>query len=443
MKKIFEAMEQDAVQFYAATAMKMAGDDLHLKDQMANSIARILSLVQSDFLREGSMKQIQTDHGIKVKDLRVKVKEAAVEIKKQEGFKVVKVGGDEGDALARLPKSVDKNEVLRWGFYGLTDGEKSGYYFRSSVEGNFRQVSNFIMKPLFHKYDIDDNSRIIQIENGIEGPIVVELPSEAMISNDQFAKFIYAQGPYFWDGTKVELSKLVRRSLREFPKTYELKTLGWQPEGFFAFYNYSYNGKLEKFNEVGIVKQDEKYFFSPAASDIYKDYRKEDDMFENDRYLSYSEPPVNFSQWARLMVDVYDDHAWAGIPFILMSTFRDVVFKVDNNCPFLYSYGQSKSGKSKFAESITNLFFNEMPAFNLNAGTDFAFAARLARFRNCPVFFNEFDDNVVKDEWFQSLKGAYDGEGRERGKGGSKKKNRNSKSELHSFIGGAIPEHER
>ncbi len=413
-----EDNSEDALIYFATQIYKNVGEDPHKQLVAIGEIVRLLDLIPSQFLKTKYRTQIQKATNIKISDL----KEAAETLPSKEKANSYNVQVNNYD----LPEGVDADEAYRHGFYPYLDEgtkdtnvNKTGYYFLS--EGNWK-VTNFVMTPIFHKYDMDENTRIIRIQDGILEPKILELPSDAFLSVDKFRNFLFQKGPYQFLGSKKHLDKLITKFLYDFPVAYELKTLGWQREGFFAFYNCIYNGKLTDYDDAGLVKHDTRFYFSPAASDIYSDFRKDDDLFENDRFLSYEESPITFEKWMDLMVKVYNDHAYAGIPFALLSIFRDLVFKVDNNCPFLYCYGQSKSGKSKFAESILNLFFNEMPAFNLNSGTDFAFANRLERFRNVPVFFNEFDDNVVRDEWFQSLKGAYDGEGRERGKGGSKRK---------------------
>lgn len=327
--------------------------------------------------------------------------------------------------LAHLTKA-QQDEVHKWGFYQLvTPGNeaKTGFFFRTDSEGHFKKVSNFIIRPLFHKQDEEENTRLVQIDRGFGEPIIREMESDAFMSVDAFRKFCWAQGPYFFDGSKLHLDKIIKRYKDDFPTVFEFKYLGWQEKDkLWAFENYIFNGKLEKYNEMGVVKHGDKHFFSPASSNIYEHLRQDNDMFENDRYLTYKETPLNFSAWADLMHRVYDDHAYAAVNFCFISLFRDIVFKVDNNCPFLYFYGPSQSGKSKCGESVTNLFTHQMPAFNLNSGTDFAFAKRLERFKNVAVMLNEFDDNYIRPDRFQIIKGAYDGEGRERGKGGSKKR---------------------
>ena len=406
----------DALTHFAKEMYSAATDPMS-QGEALNQIAEWLGMIGDSFIREQYRKQLAKEIKVKAKDL--KDREPVIEKKdKRTSYGVA--------TTMHLPEGVTEEEVIKYGFYGIVEpgsltDNNTGYYFHTGGNG-FVQVSNFVLTPLFHKYEMEDNTRVFRIENGIMGSEIIEIPSSALISLEQFRKFLFDKGAYFFDGSKVHLDKINKKYLFEFPKAFELKTLGWQNEGFFAFYNCVYNGQLEYYDEAGLIKHDNQFFFSPAASIIYSDVRKDDDLFENDRYLSYQESPITFEEWMKLMKTVYEDHCYAAIPFVFIALFRDIVFKVDNNCPFLYFYGQSKSGKSKCAESIMNLFFKEMPAFQLNGGTDFAFANRLERFRNVPVFLNEFDDNVIKDEWFQMIKGAYDGEGRERGRGGSKKK---------------------
>lgn len=405
----------DALLHFSHQIYQDAGEDAYKQSDAIDQIARWLGLIKDDIVREKFQSDISK---------QLKVKKANLIPKKDESI-ISHPSKAYKDFNFDFPAGVDENEAIRNGFYGIINGDQTGYYFSNGP--HFEKKSNFVMTPVFHKYDPVDNTRIVKLDNGHDKTEIVEMPGDALIKPDKLSQFLWEKGPYLFEGTKLQLLKIINKHLYEFPKGFPLNTLGWQKEGFFAFYNCIYNGKLSNYDEAGLVKHEEHYFFSPGISDIYKDIRDEDDMYENDKYLRYTEAKINFSQWAELMTKVYGQHAWAGVPYVLVSIFRDIVFKVDNNVPFLYCYGQTKSGKSKFAESIMNLFFNEMPAFNLNSGTDFAFAASLQRFRNCPVRFNEFDDKDVRDEWFQQLKGAYDGEGRQRGKGISKRKTETQK----------------
>jgi hypothetical protein len=340
---------------------------------------------------------------------------------------------DADELAAYLPAGVDPRFVLEWGFYAAEDGGKCGYYFKTG-EKTFAAQSNFIMQPLMHVYSKGDNKRIISISNGFK-KATLDMPSRAMISLDQFSAACYDEGNFMFWGSKIHLMRILSTINDKFPQCFELKTLGWQPEGFFAWSNYVYipaQKKLDQFNDLGIAEIDETNYFSPAASSIYRNQRAEDDEYENDRFLSYKKSSATLEQWAVLFDKVYPGLSIYGIGFVFIGLFKDVIYKIDNNCPHLSAYGEKGSGKSKFAESISAIFLNDLQPFNLNHGTDFAFFNRLSRFKNCVTWFDEFDDAAIKEDRFQSIKGAYDGAGRERGKGTNK--NRTEIAKVNSAL---------
>lgn len=339
--------------------------------------------------------------------------------------------------IAKLPSHVDRDEFLNWGFYEEVEPGKVGYYFFKSKDTN-EKISNFIVSPLFHVYNKNENKRLVEIFNGYERKIV-ELASKAMISLDMFCCSMFDEGYFIFEGGRPHLLKIMRKIGNKFPLCYELKTLGWQPEGFFAYSNCIYNGQLIDTDHYGIAEHDGINYYSPSASLILKDVRKEDDEYENDRYLLYVKSKIVFSEWADLLLKAYGkEKAAVGIAFSIMTIFKDVIYKLDNTCPNLYAYGPPQSGKTAWADSLSNLFFKDMKAFNLNQGTDYAFFSRLSRFRNCPVVFNEFDEEAIKEEWFRALKAVYDGEGRERGRGGSKNKTETQKINCTVILCGQI-----
>ena len=64
----------------------------------------------------------------------------------------------------------------------------------------------------------------------------------------------------------------------------------------------------------------------------------------------------------------------------------------------------------------------ETPLFNLNSGSDAAFFTTLERYRDVPIIFEEYNDNMITDTKFQGLKAAvYDGEGKQKRKDAASK----------------------
>jgi DNA primase len=412
---------QNAVLWNVENIMSAAGDDIEDRADAIGTIAHLLAQIEDIFRRNPLIEQIAKKYKIKKADLAQEVKSI---IEETENVQIVDEGG------SALPAWVNKEHYHTYGFEELIDGDNTGYYFGGIK--SVQQYTNFIITPLFHIDSKDDNRRMIQITNGRETK-VLELESKKLISLDQFQSAIFDEGFFVCEGgfNRTHLLKIVQKIGRKFPRCHELKELGWQPEGFWAYSNYAFNGELRKFDEMGIVEIHDEKYLSLSVSKIYVNVRAGDDAFENDRFLKYTEPPITFSEWCDLFVKVYGDNAWMGIAFAVMTVFRDIVFRV-TKVPHLYAYGAVQAGKSEFGDSISNLFFNQMPAFNLNQGTDFAFFSRMERFRNCPNALNEFDENAIKEEWFRAIKAAYDGEGREKGRGGKAGKTRTQK--IHSSI---------
>ena len=315
---------------------------------------------------------------------------------------------------------LNKNDVLNNGYCIVKDKFKTGYY---TVNANGKvRITNFIITPLFHVLAGKDSRHLIQVDNGqVKG--VLDIESAALTSPDLLQKNIVNLGSFVITGNRLQFLNIAIVLLAAFPPCYEVTFLGWQEYGFFAYVDKIFipGQGLSDLDKWGITKHKEKNYLVPAASAAYAElHGSSGDDFENDRVLTYKSPAMNFNQWCRSMNRVYFEKGQVAIAYVFLTVFRDVIFLVDNNCPHLYGFGEKSAGKSKWAESISAFFFQGRAAFNLNSGTDFAFFAYMQRFQNCPALLNEFDEKIIKPEWFQSIKGVFDGEGRQRGVVGSK-----------------------
>lgn len=343
---------------------------------------------------------------------------------------------DEGEAAlpAWLNNDPDKRDFYwRHGWVSRLDNPgNTGIYF--STGAGPKQLTNFVLIPLIHVYTQDegDNRRFTELNNGMHKP-VLQLPGKAFTSMEVFETMVSNEGN-FWTGdgfTKSHLNKLKMYYLGEYPKCFELKMLGWQPEGFFSFSNMIYKNQLIEYNQYGYAAIDNQNYLSMGASNALEGVRSNDDIYKNDKYLCYRQSPVTLEKWCALMVRVYGDHGMTAVLFAMMSIFRDILFKRNNNFPMLYFYGPVGSGKSKIAESVANFFTHEMPMFNLSNGTDFSFFNLMERFGNVAACFNEFDENTIRENWFTAFKGAFDGEGRNKGSG---KKNKSITQSINIAI---------
>lgn len=327
------------------------------------------------------------------------------------------------------------------GYVAINDKGVCGYYsykVTTNADGKTStsktEITNFTVNPLFHVYAGADSRFLLEIDNGFNHA-VLDIPAKIIPSIEQFQANAVAEGNFIIFGAKPQWLRIASDLLKQFPRCIELKNLGWQSHNFFAFADKVFIPKttagqqkngLQDLDNWGIVKIENENFLIPASCEAYRQLKHTgDDPFENDRHLTFKQSEITLESWAKQMHRVYNQQGIIAIAGVIMSLFRDIVFSIDNNCPHLYAFGEPSSGKSKWAESITAVFFHKRSAFNLNSGTDFAFFNYLQRYTNCPAHLNEFEIEVIKPEWFEAIKGIYDGEGRERGKMGAGTGSRN------------------
>lgn len=353
----------------------------------------------------------------------------------------------DGESRARLPRWVDANKLYTDNFiqkFDSENGDKMGIYFLSSSDVLVR-LTNYVIKPLYFIKHPLNSRRLLEVSNEYTSHLV-EMPNKGFTSQETFETTLVDRGAYYSESSfiKTHYKRIANFSLEKMPVVHELKTFGWQPEGFFAFTDKVVkNDEVFEYNDFGIVQVDGKYYLSPGIGKLNQDDREEDNVYENDLYLKYVESPISFKEWARLFCRVYGDDGKFGLAFIIATAFKDIVTRAAK-FPHFYCYGPKGSGKSELMESIMWFFFSgknadgkPIQAYNLNPGqgTIYSFFARLQRFRNCPMGFNEYDPNSIEFWKKGTIKGSYDGEGREVGSGESGKR---KKTEIQKVQGTLI-----
>lgn len=413
---------EDAVIWKTLKLKNKAANDPDRISESVNEVCAMLFEIKDDIKQShyiktcsGLMKQ-----SVKVfKDTMVKfIKKAET---KTEGSGVAVAKDAE---IMGLPDGADYSQFFTLGFV-IHD---NSVYFKGKEK--FFKGSNYKITPLFHVYGKTDNKRLCEVISEYGKKKIIDFDTADFVQMAKFEGKLLDEGNFtFTADVTANHFKLFRNSIMEqFIMAYELKSLGWQPEGFFAFADCVFHsGILKKANDYGIIQletgvkteseymEDVKHFYSPSASVMHKFSREGDDLYENDRYLVYKAAPVDITQWMKQLRKVYGIKSITGIAFAIASIFRDITMKKKGFFPLFFLSGEKGSGKSKFGESIVALFTHKQEPFDLNSGTKVALSRRLARISNISVMFEEYNDGV-EDTVFQMLKGAYDGRGREMGK---------------------------
>ena len=414
-----------------------------INDELSMSVAiglaaELLAKIPDGTTRMLYQNSLQKKYNIKPAILKPAFEKAVRLLAEQKNKDVENASNKFGETLNnKLPRWVNMDELMNIGFVQLENdivGFKSGIYFKSN-DDYIKRATNYTIKPLFHINEQHNNRRLLEIWNGTKRSFL-EMPSRGFISSDTYQSSIIEKGNYTHNEffTKSHFIRLMGWLCEKMPYCWELKTLGWQHEGFFAFSNKvilpeQNTATLKDYSEMGIAEVGNKNFISLGASLVQQDYRIEDNIYENDQFLKYVASKHSFAEWSNLFCRVYGTNAPIGIAYTFITIFKDLVTET-TKCPLLYAYGPKGSGKSDFCESILHLFFSgkdsqgkPIQGYNLNPGqgTPFSFHNLMNRFRNVPVHFNEFDENNIENWVFGSFKAFYDGQGREVGDGNTGK----------------------
>jgi DNA primase catalytic core len=305
-----------------------------------------------------------------------------------------------------IPKDLDPVEFETWGFYSLNNE----YYFR--VKGGIEKLSNFIMKPIFHITSTFDSRRIFELVNVFGARVVVSLDMQMITSMQSFQKEIEGQGNFMFWGKFEYLQKLKQKLYEETRTCEEIKILGWQKEGFWAWSNgiISGNGDFKEIDEYGVVKYNEYNYFIPAFSKIYITDKS---VFLDERKFKYLPGKITIRQWTELFTEVHGDNSFIGFAFYLASLFRDHILYLFDNFPILNLFGPRGSGKNTMAYSILSLFGKKQTEFNIHNGTKAGLAKHLELFSNAIAFVDEYKNNLDFEK-IETLKSIYNAIGRSR-----------------------------
>lgn len=307
----------------------------------------------------------------------------------------------------------------------------SGSSDRGDLALHFDRISNFTIRPLYLIKSKTDAKRLFEVKNIFGVKYILDIPAKALVSLTEFQVFCESQGNFLFEGSKVQFTKIKRKLYDLTKDAEEVKMLGWQDEGFYAFANGAYEERFTKVDDYGIIKHliskneqeaEEKFFFIPAMSSIYKD---EKDQYDLEKKFVYVKRDVKFADWAQLFYEVFGENGVIGMSFYISSLFRDMIYSRFKFFPHLFHFGPPGTGKSTMCWAIQYLFGLERKPFMLNAGTKVAFHRTLGQFRNAVVWFDEYN-NSIEFSRVQDLKSAYDGAGHVKGEwsasGGSSNK---------------------
>lgn len=429
---------QDAVLWKTSQIYSDCEDNPSEKIKALEKVISLLCKIENTLIRKEYLKDVSKISKHSVRDIGIQIKNYE---SKEHDKRLAALEKNTSSFIDGLPEGADPEEYLEKGYVTI------GNSYWVKTKNGWNPITNFRLTPLFHIKGGADTPRLFEMINIRNKKALVEIPSTMLLNLTQLQSFILNYGVFTFDVSinQVFFKTLMINLIEECVEAKEFSCFGWQKKGFWAFANgIFYKNEFHEVNKYGIVvieglqsikneyQEDIINYYSPAFNESNRLKDDDKDEYENDRSFVYISSSINFNTWIKQMVLVYGKRKGAiGIGFSVATMFRDLILKRYNFFPMLYLSGEKGSGKSKYGDSLHKLFTYKLPPFDLNSGTLVGFYRRLARLKNVIAFFEEYHDKI-DDKMFQSLKGAFDGRGREKGK--QSDDNRTQISEVNSSV---------
>jgi DNA primase len=308
------------------------------------------------------------------------------------------------DNSNNIPDHVILSDYEKYGFYE----DRNCYFFRTR-EGPKRGC-NFTMEPLFHISSVLNSKRLYKITNEFGFSQVIELQQKDMISLSNFKLRVESLGNFLFEGQDSDLNKLKRFLYEKTQTCFEIAQLGWQKEGFWAWCNGIYNSRFKGTDHNGIVIHNDKNYYLPSSSDIYK---AEDSLFVSERRFRFTQGTISLDDYATKLIGVFGENAMFGLCFYFASLFRDHIARQFGFFPILNLFGPKGAGKTELAISLMQFFGQQTKGPNITNTTKAALADHVALFSNSCCHIDEYKNNLEYEK-IEFLKGLWDGTGRTR-----------------------------
>ena len=306
------------------------------------------------------------------------------------------------------PKEDDIDLNRQYGFW-----IDRGKYFSTTEKSGVLEWSNFTLTPLFHIKDPLMAKRLYLLTNELGVKEIVEMEQEDLISLQKFRQKLESLGNFIWKASEKELIKLKSFLYEKTETAAQIKQLGWNKKGFFAFGNGIFDGlQFHEVIEYGIVHLGEKgNFYLPALSRIYKENT---DYFRFERqFVHFNFSMISLRDFTRQLFLVFGDNGKIGFCFYLATLFRDIITLTTRSFPILDLFGPKGSGKSELGHTLMSFFVIDNIPPNIQNSTIPALNDTVAAAANALVHIDEYK-NGIDTAKIEFIKDLWDGTGRTR-----------------------------
>jgi energy-coupling factor transporter ATP-binding protein EcfA2 len=297
-------------------------------------------------------------------------------------------------------------------------------YFRTVMMGGApieKQISNFIIKPLYNKLTEDGEIRVVTLTNTFGKSATVEFTPKELSSFTDFITKVISVGRNNFYGSNEDLT-IIRDIIfnEEINNVYSPLAIGHLDTRHWVFENCGINdkGEVVQLKDNGIIELDERAYMPRSISN------SEDDS--SDTYMpnfDLATVPLNDEELRELLFDFKNNinsyNAWIGLGWCMANWYSDAVFKQYRQFPFLFIVGKRGQGKTTFANLLNRLFgyIHNSNGKSFDNSTPASMSRALNYSCSLPIWYDDYKDdtfNREKTTKTNMLLGAYNRQGGDR-----------------------------
>ena len=305
-----------------------------------------------------------------------------------------------------LPEGANEEFFDTYGFF-----EKKNQYFtlEAAGSGKWKAVAftNFTMKVLFHMNNGMQPRRVIDITNVKGRSKIVDIPTDKLVSKNEFKKFCEGLGNYRFFGSDGKLDMIKAFLYEQENECQEINVLGWHEDGFWSWSNGVYNAKFNPLDHNGFVELHDKHYYIPSGNQQQPNRNR---RYSNElRFKHFSDQVATFTEWSKMYHDVFPTNGATILTFAVSCLFSDIVFNQKQFFPLLFIYGEGGSGKGSAIKMAQRLYGVPQDPLTLSgkANTDKAKIAIFAQFVNTMLLLEEYTPNHDTDQLLKNLWDRY------------------------------------
>jgi DNA primase catalytic core len=284
--------------------------------------------------------------------------------------------------------------------------ERHHAYYGLTKEGEEVEWSNFTLKPLFHIKDDMTPVRLFEICNNEEGSRgeIVSLDMDTITSSKSLRKRLVGMGNYNWKVGDEQLIKLLGYLLKVTETAVEVKQLGWQRQGFYAFCN----GALDSdgwhyVDRMGIVRLQCGNYYLPAMAEQNRPVW--DVLYSQERkFRLLQDSKATPHDYMQKVMEVFGQKSCITLAFYVASLFADIIRGRGIKIPILNLFGPPGSGKTELASTLMAFFQTDYEPTNIES-TIPAMEELVGSVSNALVHIDEYKNSIKenKSQWLKDL----------------------------------------